>query len=162
PYFQSIRTTGDSRETFRDAQGAGIDWRPLPSLTLKFGYRRGTYDLLATAGNRLTVSTGSLPTSYGPDFTQGRAGAGSLAHSFAGTGKEGATNHYSFSGRFRPGNWQIDWAVSLGKSNNTYPVMPRGFFFNVTTRMVSPTVRFEGFNGSDFPRLLQVQNAQGA
>lgn len=161
PYFRSVRTTGDSRETLRESYAAGIDWKPLPTLTLKFGYRRGVNELTAAAGNRLTINTGNNPVSYGPDFTQGRSGAGSLAHAFAWTAKDGITDHYSMSGKFRSGDWQIDGAVSLGKSSNFYDVMPRGFFFNVTTRLVSPTVRLEGFNGTDMPSIVSVKTTTG-
>ncbi len=160
PYLRSIRTDGSSRETVREAYAAGVDWRLLPSLTLKFGFRRGTYDLLATAGNRLTINTGNNPTSFGPDFTQGRAGAGTLVHGFAWTAKEGATDHYSFSGKFKPADWQIDWSASVGRSDNIYSAMPQGFFANVVTRMVSPTVRFDGVSGTSMP-IVTVRNAQG-
>ena len=162
PYFRSIRTTGDSRETVRESYSAGIDWRPYSALTLKAGYRRGSYDLIATAGNRLTFNTGNLPVSSGPDFTQGRAGAGSVAHAQAWTPKKGATDHGSFSAKYRSGDWQIDGAASLGKSDNFYHPMEEGFFFNVTTRLLTPTVRFEGLNGTDMPRIVDVRNVQGA
>jgi iron complex outermembrane receptor protein len=161
PYFRSIRTDGSSRETIRQAHSAGIDWKPLPTLTLKFGFRRGTYDLLATAGNRLTINTGNNPTSYGPTFTQGRSGGGTLVHAFAWTGKEGGTDHYSFSGEFKPADWKIDWSVSQGKSDNVYSAMPKGFFANVVTRVVSPTVRFDDVSGTGMPTVT-VRNTAGA
>ena len=166
PYFRSVRTTGDSRETVRESYSGGIDWRPFPALTLKFGYRRGSYDLIASAGNRLTFNTGNNPVSYGPDFTQGRAAAGSVAHAQAWTPKKGATDHFSASGKFRLGDWQIDGAASLGKSDNFYHPMDNGFFFNATTRLVSatnqlPTIRLEGFSGTSLPNIIQVRNSAG-
>jgi iron complex outermembrane receptor protein len=161
PYYRSVRTTGDSRETIRESYSAGVDWRPFPALTMKFGYRRGSYDLIATAGNRLTFNTGNNPASYGPDFTQGRAGAGAATHAQAWTPKKGATDHFSFSAKTRWKDWQVDGAASLGKSDNFYHPMAEGFFFNATTRIVTPTVRLEGFNGTDLPRIVQVRNAQG-
>ena len=149
----------DPRETQRESYAASIDWRPIPSLTLGFGYRRGSYDLF-TAPDRMTLGTGNAPTAYGADFTQGRSGAATGVHQQIWTGKQGATDQFSLSSKFRQGAWKADFSASVAKSDLDYPNIQRGFFRSAVTRLAVPgTLRIEGFNLTDTPRVVELRNA---
>ncbi len=159
PYRQTVNPRNDPRETQRESYAASIDWRPIPSLTLGFGYRRGSYDLF-TAPDRMTLGTGNAPTAYGADFTQGRSGAATGVHQQIWTGKQGATDQFSLSSKFRQGAWKADFSASVAKSDLDYPNIQRGFFRSAVTRLAVPgTLRIEGFNLTDTPRVVELRNA---
>lgn len=159
PYRQTVNPRNDPRETKRESYAASIDWRPIPSLTLGFGYRRGSYDLF-TAPDRMTLSTGNAPPAYGPDFTQGRSGAATGTHQQIWTGKEGATDQFSLTSRYRKGAWTADFTASVAKSDLDYPNIQRGFFRSAVTRLTVPgTLRIEGFHATDAPDVVELRNA---
>jgi iron complex outermembrane receptor protein len=159
PYRQSVNPRNDPRETKRESYAASVDWRPIESLTLGFGFRRGSYDLF-TAPDRMTLSVGTNPASYGPDFTQGRSGQATGTHQQIWTGKEGATDQYTFTSKYRKGPWTADFSASLGKSDLDYPNIQRGFFRSAVTRLTNPsTLRLEGFHLTDAPRVIELRNA---
>jgi hypothetical protein len=137
PYRQSVNPRNDPRETKRESYAASVDWRPIESLTLGFGYRRGSYDLF-TAPDRMTLSVGTNPASYGTDFTQGRSGQATGTHQQIWTGKEGATDQFTFTSKYRKGAWTADFSASLGKSDLDYPNIQRGYFRSAVTRLTVP------------------------
>lgn len=162
PYRQQVNPRNDPRETTRESHALSFDWRPVPSLTLGVGYRRGSYDLF-TAPDRMTLSTGATPASYGADFTQGRAGAATGVHQQIWTGKAGATNQYTLTAKYRHGPWTADLSTSLADSDLDYPNIQRGFFRSATTRLTNPgTLRIEGFRETDTPRVVDLRDASGA
>ncbi len=159
PYRQSVNPRNDPRETQRESYAANIDWRPIDSLTLGFGFRRGSYDLF-TAPDRMTLSVGNLPTADGPDFTQGRSVAATGAPAQIWAGKAGATDRSMVLSKYRKGAWTADFSASLGESDLDYPPIQRGFFRSAVTRLTSPaTLRWEGFYLTDAPRMIELRNA---
>lgn len=159
PFRQGTNIRNDPRETQRESYAASVDWRPIESLTLSFGYRRGSYDLF-TAPDRLALSVGTLPASFGPDFTQGRAGAATGVHGQIWTGKAGATDQFTFSSKYRKGAWTADFSASRGDSDLDYPNIQRGFFRSAVTRLTNPsTLRLEGFHETDIPRVVELRNS---
>jgi iron complex outermembrane recepter protein len=160
PYLRAFRTTDDARETLRQSFAGSADWRPIPSLTLSVSARHIIYDLF-TAPQRITFNTGNNPVSAGPDHTYGRTGAGSIVHQQIWTTKFGDTDQFTLSGRYREGLWRGDFSASYANSGNKYRDLDRGFFRGATTRMVSPTIRWEGFSRTDMPRVVDVRNSAG-
>jgi TonB-dependent receptor len=159
PYRQSINARNDPRETKRISYATGVDWRPIDTLTLGLGYRRASYDLF-TAPDRMTLSTGTTPASFGPDFTQGRSGAATGTHQQIWTGKAGATDQYTFTAKYRKGAWSADLSASVADSDLDYPNIQRGFFRSAVTQLTSPsTLRVQGFHETDFPSLVELRNA---
>lgn len=160
PYLRGFRTTDDPRETKRESYAGNMDWRPFPALTLSLGYRYSVYDLF-TAPTRLGFNTGTLPTSYGPTFTQGRTGVGTVAHEQIWTSKFGNTKQVNVAGKFERGRWKADFSGSYGDSKNQYADVDEGFFSQATTSIPSATVRFDGANGVNMPSQITVTNAAG-
>ena len=160
PYLRGFRTTDDARETRRESYAASADWKPVEALTLSFGVRHTIYDLF-TAPQRLNFNTGNNPVSSGPDYTQGRTGAASIVHQQIWTTKYGNTDQFTLAGKYRQGAWKGDFSGSYAKSGNKYRDVDRGFFRGATTRLVSPTLRWEGFEGTNMPNSVEVRNAAG-
>ncbi|MEY4939547.1 MAG: hypothetical protein RIQ93_1282, partial [Verrucomicrobiota bacterium] len=105
PFLRQVRTTDDPRETRRQAYSGSIDWRPWEGLTLSLGYSNAANDQV-TYDNRLAINTGTLPPSFGPDFTQGRAGAGSIAHQQIYVDVFGDTDQFRIAGKYQKGSWK--------------------------------------------------------
>jgi len=114
-----------------------------------------------SAPQRMSFNTGNKPVAYGPDFTVGRAGAGSIVHQQIWTTKFGNTDQFTLSGRYRQGAWRGDFSTSYADSGNKYRDVDNGFFRGATTRLVSPTVSYDQFgNGPGFAN-VSVRNAAG-
>lgn len=162
PYLRALRTTNDARETTRQSFAGSADWRPFEDLTLTASVRHTLYDLF-TAPQRMNFNTGNNPAAYGPDFTRGRTGAGTIVHQQIWTAKFGNTDQFALSGRYRRGSWKADFSGSYAESGNKYRDVDNGFFRGATTRLVSPTVSFEGYDPRPlFPATIAVRNAAGA
>jgi len=162
PYLRAFRTTDDARETVRHSYAGSADWRPIRALTLSVSARHTIYDLF-TAPQRMTFNTGNNPVSFSADHTAGRTGAGSVVHSQIWTTKFGDTDSFTFSGRYREGLWKGDFSTAYSNSGNKYRDVGRGFFRGVTTQLIpAPTIRWEGFSGTDMPRTFELRNAAGS
>jgi TonB-dependent receptor len=161
PYLRQFRTTDDPRETKRQAYSGSVDWRPWAPLTLSLAYSHAANDQV-TYDNRLAVNTGTLPASFGPDFTRGRAGAGSIAHQQIYVDVFGDTDHFKLAGKYQQGPWKIDLSGAYSTSVNNYVDTGNGSFRSVGTSIVSPTVRFEGVSGKPYaPKVVEVRNSAG-
>lgn len=162
PYLRQFRTTDDPRETRRQTYSGSVDWRPWEPLTLTAAYVRASNDQ-KTYDNRLAVNVGTTPASYGPEFTQGRAGAGTLAHQQIYVDVLGATDHFKVSGKYRRGAWRADLGATYAVSDNKYVDMENGAVRSAGTAIVSPTVRFDGISRMPYaPRVVEVRNTAGA
>lgn len=161
PYFRATGANDDPRTTRRISYGASMDWRPFKGMVLSFGYQNSIYDLL-TQPTRLNLNTGTLPASYGPDFTQGRAGQGTAVHAPIWASKFGATDQFKFGAKYRQNDWKIDFSASLADSVNKYRDVSEGFFRGITTQIVSPTVRFAQVRTPGTPGTIEMRNAAGA
>ena len=159
PYRQTVGTRNDPRETKRASYTASLDWKPINSVTLTLGFRRSSYELF-TAPDRITLSTGNTPASYGPDFTQGRAGAATGVHGQIWTGKEGATDQFTFASKYRRNGWTADVSGSIAKSDLDYPNIQHGHFRSAVTRLTVPsTLRLQGFHDTDVPQIVELRNS---
>lgn len=157
PYYRAGGINDDPRITVRDTYSLGADWRPLPSLTLSANYQNSRYDLF-TAPTRISFNAGTLPTSYGSDFTQGRAGAGTVAYAPIWASKFGDTDKFRLGAKAQWGDWKVDFSGSYAFSKNKYRDTSEGFFRGVTTRMVTPTVRFAQVSTPGAPGTIEVRN----
>ena len=159
PYRQTVATRNDPRETKRQSYAASVDWKPIDSVTLTFGFRRSSYELF-TAPDRFTLSTGTNPSSYGPDFTQGRAGAATGVHGQIWTGKIGATDQFTFASKYRRSGWTADFSGSIAKSDLDYPNIQNGYFRSAVTRLTVPSaLRLQRFHDSDVPQIVELRNS---
>lgn len=162
PYFRATGANDDPRTTKRWSWGAGADWRPFKGMVLSLGYQNSIYDLL-TQPTRINLNTGTTPTAYGPDFTQGRAGQGSAVHAPIWASKFGATDQFKISAKYLAGDWKIDFSASLADSGNKYRDVSEGFFRGVTTRLIAtPTVRFSQVRTPGTPGGIELRDAAGA
>ena len=159
PYRQTVATRNDPRETKRQSYAASVDWKPIDAVTLTFGFRRSSYELF-TAPDRFTLSTGTNPSSYGPDFTQSRAGAATGVHGQIWTGKVGTTDQFTFASKYRRNGWTADFSGSIAKSDLDYPNIQHGYFRSAVTRLTVPsTLRLQGFHDSDVPQIVELRNS---
>lgn len=142
PFLRTYLLRDDPRETMRQSVGFNVDWRPVKTLTISFGYQWNLYDLL-TSTNVLNFNTGATPISYASDFTQGRTNAGSTTHTGTLISKFGRTNHYTLGARYRFQDWKIDFSSAFSKATNHYRDTSEGFFETLTDRIVTPTIRYD-------------------
>jgi iron complex outermembrane receptor protein len=161
PFLRNVRTTDDPRQTKRQTYSGSIDWRPWEALTLSFGYSNSANDQV-TYNNRLGINTGPTPASFGPTFTQGRAGAGAATHQQIYVDVFGDTDQFRLSGKYQKGLWKVDASAAYAASNNNYVDTGNGIFRSVATTIAAPTVKFEGVSGRPyFPQVVEMRNASG-
>jgi TonB-dependent receptor len=98
--------------------------------------------------------------SFGPDFTQGAAGAGFVQTVYDATDKHGTT--YMPSIRYRHNGPLWDWQVggAFSRASNYYRDIDKGYFQNSSAFFRNVTIRFEDM-GYEAPRVVDVRDAQG-
>ena len=161
PFLRAAGINDDPRITKRITHSANADWRPFRALTLTLGYQNSQYDLF-TAPTRISINTGATPTASSGEFTQGRAGAGTIAYAPIWASKYGDTDKFRFEAKYKDGDWKIDFGGSYAFSENKYRDTSEGFFRGVTTRIVTPTVRFAGVKTPGAPTTIELRNTTGA
>lgn len=169
PYLRRYQLQDGPKNTFRDSASVKLDWRPAPRHVLSlsgqanyyhsfFGNRNITFDV--GSNNTPSPSTGE-PLTFGPGFTHGATGRGSVSMGGAWRDKYGATIAGNLTWRYLGADWEADAGVNASKSKTWYRAMERGHFsgYNIVLNNVSRVF----YDGIDEPRPadITVLNAAG-
>jgi len=143
PYLARYEMMDGPKLTIRQSVGGTVDFKLGPRDVLSASMQFNYYD--AFFGNRiLTHDVGTLPTAWTRDFTQGRAGAGSVNITTSFRRKFGGTWHPSLKWRHDGPVWKFDAGGFASNATNKYRDIARGFFENINMRLPNVTVRYEG------------------
>lgn len=167
PYLQSVALQGSKRYRERSLYGVRADWRVTPHAVLTFGARRSKSISARTGRNNITFNVGTTGTpsvaggvamAYGPTFTRGATGRGSVAMS--GTNQFGDIDgdtldlHY----RFDDGRWKISGSLLYGDSNAR--LQPENTFSGVSATLAVPVrVEYADIGDSGTPVIRVFNNA---
>jgi iron complex outermembrane receptor protein len=170
PFLQNYVMQDGPKNSFRDSVSVKMDWRIAPGSTLWvglqsnyyksfFGNRNLTWDVGANAVP--TPATGT-PLTFGPDFTSGATGRGSVRHGGSFRDKLGATTALLAKYHFIGDEWEVDAGAGASASRTWYRDTGRGHYSEVRTTLqgVSRVV----FNDiqEDRPGTIQALSANGA
>ena len=166
PYYRQHQLQDSPQYRTRDSGSIKVDWRIARYSVLSFGLnssyfklRSGNYNFLANVGTAPAPSVaGGTALSFGPDFTVGATGRGSIGQTAGFNIRYQAQNGGNLIYRLNDGNWKIDAMASksLGKSWTLRE--DRGFFGGITTTAKVPVrLTFRDIN-SIGPGTTEVYN----
>lgn len=129
-----------SRESF----SLTADWKFTPRDVLSAGASySGTNQFTDIVDQTWTVGT---VAAYGPDFTRGNSGAGSVAYSTQSRRKAGATIFTNLKWRHTGPVWKLDAGGAWSNSTVHYRDADEGFFEQAAYTLRTVTVNFSGIN----------------
>ncbi|MSU51159.1 MAG: hypothetical protein EXS37_19070 [Opitutus sp.] len=172
PLLSSDAIIDAPRYTWRKALGLNADWRLSPnsvvSLDLAYsGTQAQTANvsrttLTGTNGTpTLTAAAGGVPFSYGPDFTIGATGRGTVNLSGNSTNRYERSQVGKLRYRFDNGNWRINSILSRSASLATVRGGSDGWFFSSIAGTFDPPVRVSLSNVAplgkgDYPTVVRA------
>ena len=147
PYLQQYQLQDGPKNSFRDSVSIKMDWRFAPQHVVSIAYQYNYYkaffgnrNLTWNAGTNAvpTPATGS-PLTWGPDFTDGATGRGTVRHGTSFRDKLGATQGAFLKYRFNGRDWEVDAGLAGSISKGWYRDMDRGQFSAIQTTQVGGT-----------------------
>ncbi len=156
PFMRTYQEQDGPKNTNRKSIGTTFDYKLSPQDTISFRPQWNYYE--GFFGNRninwnvqgTTNTVASLPTSYGPDFTQGAVGAGNASWGTSFRRKYGTTYQTDLTYTHLGPVWQLDGGVSFSHASNHYHDVQDGHFENIGLSIKNLTVGYSGiqkYNG---------------
>jgi TonB-dependent receptor len=145
PFLQDIRFNEGPRVSTRRSLGIKADWRVTTNAVLTFGVQTSSYlnqrstvnTVIDTGANAAPSVAGGKPLTFGPDFTSGATGRGSVRMlSAADFQMPNRTQAGNLRYRFDNGRWmveaRVDYSRALGSYRDYNASPPRFRNMNVT------------------------------
>ena len=157
PFLSSLQLLDGPRDLTRNSLSLKADWKITPNSVLSVGHiinrtdtRIGslTYTWGAGTNGTPSVATGT-PMSFGPSFTIGATGRGSLAN--AGTNQliNQMTDTSTLNYRYDDGRWRVESGLSRSDSEIWRRYGDAGFFFDANGVNRDPVrISFKDFGGA--------------
>lgn len=170
PFLQNYVMQDGPKNSFRDSVSVKMDWKISPNSLLWVGVQSNYYKSFfgnrnitweAGANNVPTPATGQA-LSFGPSFTTGATGRGSVRHGGSFRDKLGATNALLAKYRFVGDVWEFDAGAGAAASRTWYRDTGRGHFSEVRTTLQGVSrVNFANIEG-DRPGTITALTAAGS
>jgi len=173
PYLNSINAQVGHSNSRRSALGTKFDFRLSASDTVSVSYNFNRY--WVDFGNRqMTYATGTMlaPTAtgrnattgdFGPAFTQGRVGQGSVTQLVTQNAYQTTQTHQGqVTYRHRGSLWDLESTVAKSKTMLTYRLDSYGQLGQLRLGLTNVTVRFDDITNDGGPGRSTVTNATGA
>ncbi len=173
PYLNSLNAQVGHSNSRRSALGAKFDFRVGARDTLSvaynfnrywvdFGNRQMTYatgTMLAPVGGVRSATTGD----FGPAFTQGRAGQGTVTQLVTQNAYQTTQTHQGqVTYRHRGPQWDLESTVAKSKTKLTYRLDSYGQLGQLRLGLTNVTVRFDDIAADEGPGRITVTNPAGA
>lgn len=129
PFLQDIRYNEGPRVSTRRSLGIKADWRVTTNAVLTFGVQTSSYlnerstpNIIVNAGTTATPSVaGGKPLTFGPDFTSGATGRGSVTMMSASDFQmPNRTQAGNLRYRFDNGLWMVDARADYSRALGSY------------------------------------------
>lgn len=128
PFLTTVAIIDAPRYTWRKALGLNADWRVTPNSVLSVGFDISDFRTQAVDVSRtsttgangtptIAVANGGVPLTFGPDFTIGATGRGSVTLSSSSTRRYENTAAGRVRYRFDNGDWRITANVNRSTSS---------------------------------------------
>ena len=144
PALLSYRLPSAPAMLSRESFSVTADWKFTPRDVLSVGASySGTDQFTDIVDQTWTVGT---VAAYGPDFTRGNAGAGSVAYSTQSRRKAGATIFSNLKWRHVGPVWKLDAGGAYSTSTVHYRDVDEGFFEQAAYTLRTVTVNFAGIS----------------
>lgn len=160
PFLRRVHLIDGPRLDRRQSLGGGLDWKPLPNLLVSSSVRYARIDTPDTQA-KIFLNTGNRPLSYGPDFVNGRNGAGTVQQMPSWPHRHRDAIDLSTRVDYSVGDWRLNLSASLSAAKQDETDEKQGNFESADARIVSPTVRFAGVNAQGAPDQMLAFNNTG-
>lgn len=157
PFLSSLQLLDGPRNITRNTLSVKADWKPTPNSVLSLGHvasrtdtRIGslTYTWGTGTNGTPTPATGS-GFSYGPDFTIGATGRGSMSNNGTNQLINQITDTTNLSYRYDDGRWRVESGVSRSASQTKRRYADAGFFLQaIATNKAPVRVTFRDISGA--------------
>lgn len=159
PYLGRYTLADNPKLNVRQSIGLTADYRLTPKDVISLGFQY-SYFFAEWWGRTLTLSVGRA-ASFGSDFTQGAAGAGTARQTFGGRDKRGTTAMPSLRYRHTGRVWKFELGGAYSRATNHYRDLDKGYWMATDAFIRNVTVRFDGV-GYVRPETITALNAAGA
>lgn len=164
PYLQSFALLDGPRNLTRNTLSVKADWKATRNSVLSIGHvasrtdtRIGSLSFTWNTGTTATPTPASgVRGSFGPDFTTGATGRGSLNNSGTNQLINQITDTTTLNYRYDDGRWRVESGVSRSASETKRRYADAGFFYEASAVNKTP-VRISFFDISpDLPGRIEV------
>lgn len=140
PFRQSFALLDGPRNLTRNTLSVKADWKVTPNSVLSIGHvasrtdtRIGSLSFTFNSGNNHNPNPSSgIRGSYGPDFTRGATGRGSLNNSGTNQLINQITDTTTLNYRYDDGRWRVESGVSRSASQTKRRYWDAGFFLEAS------------------------------
>jgi len=146
PYLRQLLTQITAQFRTRDSVSTKLDWRVTPNSVLSASYQQSyfnldsmNYNFQGNVGTAPTPSVaGGTSLSFGPEFTVGATGRGSLGQTAGFNTRHQWLSSGNLSYRFDNGRWKIDALATASKGKSWTTREEEGYFGGFTTNLKVP------------------------
>lgn len=158
PYLGRYRIADRPKLSIRDSLGITADYRVTKAGVLTLGFQYSFFHA-EWWGRTLTFDAGRV-ASFGPSFTQGATGAGTVSLVYDCRDKAGTTYMPTFRYRHTGPTWKIETGGALSHASNYYRDIDKGYWQASNAYLRNATIRFDNPSGVR-PEKVTVTNAAG-
>ena len=167
PFLRNFTTFYGPKVTQRYTIGTTLDWRISHGNVLTFGAQWNYYDAFfsnkGAAVNTMGTITNQAPIAWGPEFTEGRPGGGSVNRNGSSRRKYGTTGHFSLKFVHDGPVWQIESGATYSDATSHYRDAEKGFVNTPSLTLSGITLRFDQIRPDvGIPQSVTATTAAGA
>lgn len=159
PYLTTLAYSSNPTQQFRYTLGLRLDWKLSPTDTLSLSYS-GNYFQQDIETRTFTITTGTNPISWGPDFTHGRPGSGTVTMAnrtyYFWVRNNIFRLNYSHIGSL----WDITSGLGYNFSTKIFRAESQRLLESASGRITSATIDLDGYD-TYLPGRITVRNAAG-
>lgn len=143
----------------RYSLGTRLDWKASPHDTLSFTYS-GNWLVQDYEQHNFILNTGTNPLAWGPDFTRGRPGSGTVNVNNTARYVRVRNNIFRLNYRHIGALWDFTGGLGYNFSDQSYRAISHRQFETASARIQGATIDFEGVTDHR-PGRITVRNAAG-
>ena len=162
PYLTDFLVRDFPRLTKRKSAGATLDYKLGRADRLSFSVQTTAFNGDYSSRDLTYSITRVLPGGFGPTFTRGAAGAGTLTQANADRDQDSRNLSLSLVHRHAGPGWKTELGLGDSRARSVLSNYSRGYFGGVTVQRTGVTVAFEDIGFEQPGRLLVTDATTGA
>ncbi|MGH7944322.1 MAG: TonB-dependent receptor [Opitutaceae bacterium] len=136
PYLRQFNYSLNPKTTDRESVSLKVDWRPAPDHVLSFGAQFAYYSAffdertrpIDAGSSNVSAAAGGANLTFGPTFTHGATGRGTVALTRFSQNKLGSLIGGNLAHRYTGRKWEIQSSLSISKSKTCIATRPAATF----------------------------------
>ena len=162
PYLTDFLVRDFPRLTKRKSAGATLDWKLSRADRVSFSVQTTAFNGDYSSRDLTYSITRVLPGNFGPNFTRGAAGSGTLSQANADRDQDSRNLSLSFIHRHAGPVWKTELGLGDSRARSVSSNYSRGYFGGMTVQRTGVTVAFEDIGFEQPGRILVTDGATGA